>query len=74
MPDEHSKWVLVLRRVFGHDGELRKTKLDIKSPLIRKIIKKTVEGEKASMESEKASVQWPNNDLFRYVRPHRTLL
>jgi len=32
VPDEPSKWVLVLRRVFGCENELRKSKLDVKSP------------------------------------------
>ena len=66
VPNSHSNWVLVLRRVFGHDNNLRRTKLDVKSPLIRAIIKDVVPVEKAAMESEKASVVWPNADLFRY--------
>lgn len=65
--DEYSKWVMVLRRVFEHDGRtVRKTKLDIKSPLIRKILRDVVTDEQATMESEKASIEWPNSNVFRY--------
>jgi hypothetical protein len=59
---------MVLRRMFERDNRtLKKTKLDIKSPLIKRIIKEVVKEEKAAMESEKASVEWPNENLFRYV-------
>jgi AAA+ superfamily predicted ATPase len=66
VPDEHSKWVLVLRRVFGYENELQRTKLDVKSPLLREILKETVPPVKASMDSEKASTLWPNDEIFRY--------
>jgi len=62
--------VLVLRRVFGYENELRKTKLDVKSPLIKEIIKDACPPERAAMESEKASTQWPNDEIFRYVSHH----
>jgi hypothetical protein len=29
VPDEHSKWVLVLRRVFGNENDLPKLKLAV---------------------------------------------
>jgi len=51
---EHSKWVLVLRRMFGYENELRKTKLDVTSPLIKDAIKEGCPPERAVMESEKA--------------------
>ena len=71
MPDKHSKWVLVLRRMFGYENELRKTKLDVKSPLIKDAIKEGCPPESAALESEKASTLWPNDELFRYVNPRR---
>ena len=67
MPDKHSKWVLVLRRMFGYENELRKTKLDVKSPLIKDAIKEGCPPESAALESEKASTLWPNDELFRHV-------
>jgi AAA+ superfamily predicted ATPase len=66
VPDEHSKWVLVLRRVFGYENELQRTKLDVKSPFLREILKETVPPVKAAMDSEKASTAWPNDEIFRY--------
>jgi hypothetical protein len=73
VPDDHSKWVLVLRRVFGYDNEFLRIKLDVKSPLIRDIIKECVESEEAAMDSEKASTKWPNHDIFRYVSCARAM-
>jgi hypothetical protein len=61
--------VLVLRRVFDkwQTNTLRKTKLDVKSPLIKKIIGDVVPKLQGAMETEKASFEWPDDDIFRYV-------
>jgi len=67
IPDEHDKWVLVIRRVFKDNNTLSKTKLDIKSPLIIEVLQETIKEEKAELAIEKASLDWPHSLLFRYV-------
>ncbi|KAI5780006.1 P-loop containing nucleoside triphosphate hydrolase protein [Geopyxis carbonaria] len=62
--DGHAKWVLVLRRVFNHNMCVRKIKLDVKSPLLKKIIKEVCN--EGAMETEKASLEWPSEELFRW--------
>lgn len=42
------------------------TKLDIKSPLIRQVIKSAAPTLSAAMEAEKATLNWPCDGLFRY--------
>ncbi|KAF4625596.1 hypothetical protein G7Y89_g12572 [Cudoniella acicularis] len=64
--ERYGKWAMVLRRVFDHDNTtLMKTKLDIQSPLILEVLQERVEEEKAALVS-KASVKWPNDNVFRY--------
>ena len=58
--------MLVLRRVFGKDKALKKTRLDIKSPLILEILEDVVKEESAALVTE-GSISWPNDKLFRYV-------
>lgn len=67
IPNEHDKWVLVIRRVFEDKNKLLKTKLDIKSPLIVEVLQETLEEEKAELATGRASLDWPHNLLFRYV-------
>lgn len=67
VPGKYDKWAVILQRVFDWDGDLEQTNLLIKSPLIRKVVKDVVKGEAAAMESDDASVSWPNDEFFRYV-------
>lgn len=39
-------------------------KLDVKSPLLKKLILEVCE--EGAMETEKASIHWPNEDIFRF--------
>jgi hypothetical protein len=64
--EKYSKWVLVLRRVFSNLNSLKKTRLDIKSPLILDVLKEVVEEEQATLVTE-GSISWPNDKVFRYV-------
>ncbi|KAF8539779.1 P-loop containing nucleoside triphosphate hydrolase protein [Trichophaea hybrida] len=66
VPGKYDKWAVILQRVFDWSGELERTNLLIKSPLIRGVIKDVVKSEAAAMESDDASVDWPNDELFRY--------
>ncbi|KAF7925776.1 uncharacterized protein EAE98_007001 [Botrytis deweyae] len=64
--EKYSKWILILRRVFENDNKtLRKTMLDIQSPFIRDIIHDIVKEERAMLLS-KNSIDWPNDNVFRY--------
>ncbi|KAF7886450.1 hypothetical protein EAF00_010553 [Botryotinia globosa] len=64
--EKYSKWILILRRVFKDDNKtLRKITLDIQSPLIREIIHDVVKEERAMILS-KNSIDWPNDNVFRY--------
>jgi hypothetical protein len=64
--EKYSKWVLVLRRVFSNLNSLKKTRLDIKSPLILDVLKEVIEEEQATLVTE-GSISWPNDKVFRYV-------
>jgi hypothetical protein len=64
--ESYSKWVLVLRRVFSNDDSLRKTRLEIKSPLILKVLKDVITEETAALTVD-TSITWPNDKLFGYV-------
>jgi hypothetical protein len=71
IPDEHSKWVLVLRRLFGYENYLRKTKFDVKSLLIKDAIQEACPPERAATEGEKPVNLRPNDELFRHVSARR---
>lgn len=70
--DDYGKWVLVLRRVFDEGEDLRKAKLDVKSPFIKKIVKDVCQ--EGAMETERASVHWPHDGMFRHVSVDHTQL
>lgn len=69
LPSPSSGAVLVYRRVFSDTDKprLTKTVLDIKSYLIVEVLKAVVLSERAELEGH-SSIQWPNDDVFRYVR------
>jgi hypothetical protein len=63
----YGSWVLVLRRVFlPGNRDVKKTKLDIKSPLILTVLKEVIAEERATLEA-KASIHWPNDRVYRHV-------
>jgi hypothetical protein len=68
LPDENDLRVLILRRVFDRNNCLLRTKLDVKSPLIRSILVRVVEDEAAALQCRHPSIYWPNGDVFRWVR------
>ncbi|KAF4627890.1 hypothetical protein G7Y89_g10260 [Cudoniella acicularis] len=54
------------RPCFDHNT-LSKIKLDIQSPLVLDILGKRVKEERAALMT-KASVIWPNDSVFRYIK------
>ncbi|KAH8820722.1 hypothetical protein F5884DRAFT_720005 [Xylogone sp. PMI_703] len=64
-PDKCDSSILVIRRIFNKDDGLRRTALDMRSPLIRNVVKNTVKSEVAYLETG-SSVTWPHDGLFRY--------
>ena len=66
-PNKHDKWVLTLTRIFRSDNRtLRKSRLNIGSDLILDVLKRLPLTQMAMLEST-ASIDWPDDDVFRYV-------
>ncbi|RPA85072.1 P-loop containing nucleoside triphosphate hydrolase protein, partial [Ascobolus immersus RN42] len=59
-----AEWVLLLKRQFRRDGRYSLTEMEVKSPLIKEVLKEACD--ERAMDTAGATIPWPNDKVFRY--------